>query len=583
MSRIGSSFFRSGFGPDHTSIFSRKNILVVYLMAVALNSWLFYLIPPGYYERNANLVASLAAMAMIPLAWRRQYFPYVVHSATLLGLVLVTYIAAESGGVNSMAVVWLNVLALPVLLLLGPLATLAWIVIILLTILGLFLATLNGVIDSHANMTQQAVPWAAMNSVLAVANLMLGVRLYEHLHDQQLKQLHLRNEELKATHLALLQAQAHKDEFVAAVGHELRTPMNAILGFNGVLREELSDQAEQVEVVDHIRRSTGHLLQVVNDILDFSQLQAGKLQLYCVDFVLADMVAEAVGSFQDKAREKNLLLTRYLDPALPMCVHADRQRVLQTLRNLLDNGLKFTEQGAVSLRVLARDGFLRFEISDTGRGIALAQQAQIFRRFEHADVQTTRTYGGTGLGLSICEKLVTLQGGRIGVESREGKGALFWFEIPLQAARSALVSALPETPNLGDAPLRILVVDDNAMNLMVARLQLQKCWPKAQVVTASSAAEALVILDEQGFDIALIDMIMPELDGLQLTQQIRQRFPAITVDMPILALTANTNPVDRQRCLDAGMNGVLDKPMDLDILVRVVTQQVAQARSRQHG
>jgi signal transduction histidine kinase/ActR/RegA family two-component response regulator len=583
MSRIGSSFFRSGFGPDHTSIFSRKNILVVYLMAVALNSLLFYLIPPGYYERNANLAASLAMLAMIPLAWRRRYFPYVVHFATLLGLVLVTYIASESGGVNSMAVVWLNVLALPVLLLLGPLATLAWIVIILLTILGLFLATLNGVIDSHANMTQQAVPWAVMNSVLAVANLMLGVRLYEHLHEQQLKQLHLRNEELKATHLALLQAQAHKDEFVAAVGHELRTPMNAILGFNGVLREELSDQAEQVEVVDHIRRSTGHLLQVVNDILDFSQLQAGKLQLYFVDFVLAEMVAELMGSFQDKAREKNLLFTTYLDPTLPTCVRADRQRVVQTLRNLLDNGLKFTEQGSVTLRVLERDACLRFEVSDTGRGIALAQQAQIFRRFEHADVQTTRTYGGTGLGLSICEKLVTLQGGRIGVESSEGKGALFWFEIPLQAARSQQVSALPDLPNLGDAPLRILVVDDNAMNLMVARLQLQKCWPKAQVVTASSAAEALVILDEQGFDIALIDMIMPELDGLQLTQQIRQRFPAVTVGMPILALTANTNPVDRQRCLDAGMNGVLDKPMDLGVLVQVVTQQVAQARNRQHG
>jgi CheY-like chemotaxis protein len=382
--------------------------------------------------------------------------------------------------------------------------------------------------------------------------------------------------------LALLKAQAHKDEFVAAVGHELRTPMNAILGFNGVLREELADQPEQVEVVDHIRRSTAHLLQVVNDILDFSQLQAGQLKLRPEDFDLSALMAELVGAFQSKAQEKNLLLLASLDPALPAGVHADRQRVLQTLRNLLDNALKFTDHGAVTLSILGRGERLRFEVTDTGRGIALAQQAHIFSRFEHADVQTTRTYGGTGLGLSICEKLVTLQGGLIGVDSQEGSGARFWFEIPLQTALTLPALAPTATPILGDAALRILVVDDNAMNLMVARLQLQKCWPQALVVTAGSAAEALALLPDQSFDIALVDMVMPECDGLQLTREIRQRFPATAQRMPILALTANTNPVDRQRCLDAGMDGVLDKPMDLGVLVQVVTHSLARVRS-QHG
>jgi signal transduction histidine kinase/ActR/RegA family two-component response regulator len=558
-------------------------MLVVYLVAVALNSLLFYLIPPGYYQSNVNLAVTVAMLLMVPLARYRSFFPYLVHLATLLSLLLVTYIAAESGGVNSTALIWLNVLALPVLLLLGPMATVAWIAIILTTILGLFVATLNGVVDSFAYVTQQAVPWAVMNSVLAVANLMLGVRLYEHLHEQQLKQLDLRNEELKGTHLALLQAQAHKDEFVAAVGHELRTPMNAILGFNGVLREELADQPDQVEVVDHIRRSTEHLLHVVNDILDFSQLQAGQLQLRKEDFDLSVLVAETVGIFQAKADEKNLLFSVSLDPSLPAGVHADRQRVQQTLRNLLDNALKFTDRGSITLVILRHGERLRFEVTDTGRGIALSQQAHIFRRFEHADVQTTRTYGGTGLGLSICEKLVTLQGGQIGVDSQEGRGARFWVELPLQAALTPAVSTPSDLPVLSGAGLRILVVDDNAMNLMVARLQLQKCWPHALVVTAGSAAEALLILGKQGFDLALIDMIMPELDGMQLTQQIRQRFPAITARMPILALTANHNPVDRQRCLDAGMDGVLDKPIDLNTLVQIVTRHITRSRRAQHG
>jgi signal transduction histidine kinase/CheY-like chemotaxis protein len=582
MSRLESSFFGAGVSSGVNSVFSKRNILLVYQLVVALNSLFFYLIPPGYYDRDANLLATVLTLAMMPMAWQPRLFPYAVHLTTLLSLALVTYIAAESGGINSMALVWLNVMALPVLLLLGPRDTLVWMGLILLTILALFLATLNGLVDSHANITQQAVPWAVMNSVLAVANLMFGVWLYDHLHEQQLQQVHLRNDELKATHLALLKAQAHKDEFVAAVGHELRTPMNAILGFNGVLREELADQPEQVEVVDHIRRSTAHLLQVVNDILDFSQLQAGQLKLRPEDFDLSALMAELVGAFQSKAQEKNLLLLASLDPALPAGVHADRQRVLQTLRNLLDNALKFTDYGAVTLSILGRGERLRVEVTDTGRGIALAQQAHIFSRFEHADVQTTRTYGGTGLGLSICEKLVTLQGGLIGVDSQEGSGARFWFEIPLQTALTLPALAPTATPILGDAALRILVVDDNAMNLMVARLQLQKCWPQALVVTAGSAAEALALLPDQSFDIALVDMVMPECDGLQLTREIRQRFPATAQRMPILALTANTNPVDRQRCLDAGMDGVLDKPMDLGVLVQVVTHSLARVRS-QHG
>ena len=556
---------------------SKRKLLAIYLLAVGLTSLFFYLIPPGYYNRNANLALSLHMAVLMALAGQRKLYSILVHLATLGSLVLIIYIASQSGGVNSTSIVWLNVLALPVLLLLGPTVTILWISIIVSTILGLFLATLNGWVDSQAQITQQAIPWAVMNNMLAIANLMLGIRLYEHLHEEQLKQLQQRNEELKATHHALLQAQAHKDEFVAAVGHELRTPMNAILGFNGVLRHELADQPGQVEVVDHIRRSTQHLLQVVNDILDFSQLQAGKFLLHEIDFVLADLMQEALHTHQQKAMEKGIAWSAELDPQLPQRVHADRQRLLQILRNLLDNALKFTANGSVQLRLMAHQGQLRCEVTDTGRGIAPSQQEHIFSRFDQADVQTTRTYGGTGLGLSICEKLVTLQGGHIGVISQPGQGATFWFEVPLKAAHTLQSSSTPGLAPLEES-LRILVVDDNSMNLMVARLQLQKCWPKAHIVTAESAAQALQLLDEQGFDVALIDMIMPDMDGMVLTQQIRQQFPVLTARMPIIALTANTNPVDRQRCLDAGMDDVLAKPMDLTTLVDSVSRHIVRAR-----
>lgn len=561
------------------SLSFQQRLLATYLLAVSLTSLIFYLIPPGNYARNVNLVFSLLTVGMLPLIRVRALFVPLVHLVTFLSLVLVTYISSQTGAINSSGLVWLNVLAVPVLMLQGPRPALVWIVIVLATLLSLLVGSLTGHFDSRIHFTQQAVPWAYMNQVMAMGNLMLAVRLYDQLHEQQRQQLQERTEEIQRTHEALLQAQAHKDEFVAAVGHELRTPMNAILGFNGVLREELADRPEQVEVVDHIRRSTGHLLQVVNDILDFSQLQAGKLMLHPEDFELQALMDEALQTDRDKALEKGIAWRGTLDPALPVRVRADRERLLQILRNLLGNALKFTTQGEVLLHIHAGHDRLNFEVRDTGRGIALEQQAHIFRRFEHADVQTTRAYGGTGLGLTICEKLVQLHGGQIGVRSLEGRGATFWFHVPLVKASTTAATQQADDNLPAEEALRILVVDDNAMNLMVARLQIQKCWPRAEIVTLDSAAKALVVLDEQAFDVALVDMVMPEMDGMALTRQIRHLFPAITARMPIIALTANTNPVDRQRCKDAGMDDVLDKPMDLQTLVRCVSRHVLRARA----
>lgn len=562
-----------------SSLYFRQSLLATYLLAVSLSSFIFYLFPPGNYARHVNLIFSALTIGMLPLVRVRALYTPLIHLVTFLSLVLVTYIASQTGAINSSALVWLNVLAVPVLLLQGPRAAVAWIVIVLVTLLMLLVGSFTGHLDSHIRLTQQAVPWAFMNQALAMGNLMLAVRLYEYLHEQQMQQLHARNAEIQRTHEALLLAQAHKDEFVAAVGHELRTPMNAILGFNGVLRQELADRPEQVEVVDHIRRSTGHLLQVVNDILDFSQLQAGKLMLHFEDFELQALMDEALQADRAKALEKGIGWRGTIDPALPARVRADRRRLLQILRNLLGNALKFTPKGEVLLHIHAGHDRLNFEVRDTGRGIALDQQAHIFRRFEHADVQTTRAYGGTGLGLSICEKLVQLHGGQIGVRSLDGQGATFWFHVPLLQAPTGPTTLQPDEALPENEALRILVVDDNAMNLMVARLQIQKCWPRADIVTIDSAAKALALLDEQAFDVALVDMIMPDMDGMALTRQIRQQFPAITARMPIIALTANTNPVERQRCLDAGMDDVLDKPMDLQTLVRSVSRHVLKARA----
>jgi len=562
-----------------TPEFSRRSILAIYLVAVAVDSLVFYFFAPGYYDRDANLLVSVLAILFLPALRVQRLLPYVVHGLTAITLVLVLYIASQSGAINSIALVWLTVLTVPVLLLLGPQATLAWIGIQLLGLFGLHVATGPDGFDPNLQMSEQAVPWAMMNHVLVLASLMLAVLVYEHLHLQQLRQIERRNEELRQIHEALIQAQAHKDEFVAAVGHELRTPMNAILGFNGVLREELAGRPDQMEVVEHIRRSTQHLLQVVNDILDFSQLQAGRMPLRQSDVDLQALLGEVCVRHQERAREKGLVLECVSGAVAGLHVRLDRQRLQQVLGNLLDNAIKFTAQGRVSVRARLRGHVLRFEVEDTGRGIAQDRQASIFRRFEHADVQTNRAYGGTGLGLSLCEGLVHLQGGEIGVQSQVGQGALFWFELPWVPAQGQPQASAQALSLPASEALSILLVDDNPVNLMVAQLQLQKLWPEARIVTAGGGEEALQCVASQPFDVALFDMVMPGMDGLQLTREVRERFPEKAARMPILALTANTHPAERERCLAAGMDEVLHKPIETEALVRCVSALIARSRA----
>jgi CheY-like chemotaxis protein len=354
------------------------------------------------------------------------------------------------------------------------------------------------------------------------------------------------------------------------------------LGLNSLLRNELSAKAEDAEIVDHIRRSTEQLLRVVNDILDFSQLQAGHLSLREDRFELTETVQSVLDLWAEKAQVKGLDLRLEDHQVLGLWVKGDRQRLIQVLRNLVDNAVKFTASGHVLVRVKSVDRGVLFEVEDTGIGIAVHRQQQVFNRFEHADAQTNRQYGGTGLGLSICERLVTLQGGRIGVSSVPGHGTTFWFELPLSMATAEGTLSAQQLDQLTGRHLRILLVDDNAVNLMVARLMLKKFLPQAEITEANGGAVALDLLREQTFDLVLMDMVMPDVDGLQATRILRKNYPKPVCDVPVLGLTASTNPVDRDQCLDAGMDEVLHKPLDEVQLVaqlsRLAWPSFAQAR-----
>ena len=562
----------------------RRSMLAYKLFVVGLCSLVFYFVYHPDYDHTANLIGAAGYWCLLALLFLGVPYVWVANATFLWSILFISYLAALTGGINSPAMVWMTVLVLPAILLLERSHALVWVAAVFMANLLLYLISKYGLINSDINMANEVMLWALGNKLFVISLALFVVFVSERMHRRQVEDMEQSNAELEKIHQELLRAQAHKDEFIASVGHELRTPMNAILGLNGILRNELAARPEDAQVVDHIRRSTQQLLQVVNDILDFSQLQAGRLKLQDDEFALRETLGAVLKGYQDKAQAKGIALNLEASSLHNMWVHGDRRRLVQVLTHLLDNAFKFTASGSIHVRAQAVGAGVLFEVQDSGIGIASDRQKQIFNGFEHADVQTNRQYGGTGLGLSICERLVTLQGGTIGVSSAQGSGSRFWFVLPMRSVAVQDAKAAAEMARvLAETPIQILLVDDNTVNLLVARMLLKKCFPKASVVEASSGAMALDFLRTQAFDLVLMDMVMPDMDGLQATQTIRSSFPAPVSRMPILALTASANPVDHDRCLASGMDDVLHKPLDEQQLIAKISTVLAAHAQRGQG
>lgn len=552
----------TGMNAD-TTLERRRWFLKSSMLVQVLISVVFFFLQQKEYDHKIHLAGCVGYLLL--WWWLQQGGSYkgAAHWGFAVALAHIVAMSATAGGINATAMIWITVVTLPSIMLLSRRDALMWAIVAVGVNLFMYEMTRRGVFDSHKLMDKDLVLWTFLNKAMVVCVALGVVYMADYMHRQQTMGLDHSNQALEKTHQALIQAQAHKEEFIASVGHELRTPMNAILGLNGILRTELSGSKEDVAVVDLIRRSTEQLLQVVNDILDFSQLQAGQLALQAESFELIETVREVVVPYASKAAEKSLPLRLKIEGPQELWVEADKSRLMQILKNLLDNAVKFTAQGHVEIRLKSTGSGVRFEIEDTGIGIPADRQQQVFDRFEFADLQTNRQYGGTGLGLSICERLVSLQGGHIGVNSVQGQGTTFWFELPLSLSTPA--NQVFDQKRLADflsRPLKVLLVDDNAVNLMVARLMLKKIFKHADITEAQGGAQALELIKTHAFDLVLMDMVMPDVDGLQATQTLRQTFPKPWCDLPVLGLTASTNPTDRVRCLDAGMNEVMSKPLD---------------------
>jgi signal transduction histidine kinase/CheY-like chemotaxis protein/HPt (histidine-containing phosphotransfer) domain-containing protein len=428
--------------------------------------------------------------------------------------------------------------------------------------------TTRGLIDNSITYVQSSRNWGLLEVGIGIfATLIAVVILFRDINVRNRLEAELRIAKKQADDNAMM-----KEQFMANMSHEIRTPMNAILGFTGLLHKTTLDPT-QAEYLSAIRHSSANLLSIINDILDFSKIEAGMLRIESIPFSVDEVIHPLRVMFEEKAREKGLAFQIVIDKRIPAILFGDPTRLGQILVNLLNNALKFTDHGSVSLTLEVealevKRVSLRFNVKDTGIGIPADKQANVFERFNQGNAETTRKYGGTGLGLSIVKSLVTMQNGTITFRSSQFQGTEFSVTIPYAVSQERVATG--EDTHTG--PLqpfkkkyKVLLAEDNLLNQRLTTRLLEGFGLECEV--AEDGTVVVEKLHRAPFDLVLMDIQMPVLDGYHTTQHIRQE---LKLEIPVIAMTAHSIEGELQKCIRFGMNDYISKPFKEEELYQVL-------------
>ena len=507
----------------------------------------------GMYSLAA-LQLSVLGINVLNLFWLRSHHRIQIAVDVMLGTVAVMFLGTMiNGGIGDAGVLWLTVYPLLAFLLDGKNRGLYWTVLFNLGVVAIYLTELR--VADFTPYSQEFL-LVVMGNTITMSVLLY---VYEGLRQELVDALTDERRRAEAANVA-------KSNFLANMSHEIRTPMNGILGFSNILlRDELS--AEGRKHAEVIRTAARNLLGLIDDVLEFSKIEANKINLENEPIELRELVDELVALFRHSAEEKGLQLNVEYDEMLPEWIAADPLRLRQILINLIGNAIKFTPQGAITLRLQRADeGLMLLELRDTGIGIPEEKREMIFEQFAQADNTLSRKYGGGGLGLSIVRRLVELMQGSIEVESRLGEGSCFRLRLPLVATQA------PEDSGWSDETLpqrfaaRVLVAEDDAINRMVVTRFLQDFG--CQITCVENGQLAIEAMAQGDYDLLLMDLHMPQVDGITATRAIRDS----DQDTPIVALTADVLSSEREACLAAGMNDFVVKPLQPERLQQVLAR-----------
>lgn len=548
-----------------------------------------FLIPIGplmLWLQNPYAGWSCSISALILLVnifvWRKGLSLVWVHAIyqTVL-MFLIYYNAAMTYGVSSSMLVFMGVVPMLPVFTVGRNWAIFWVLLSFVLLAALLTAQLQGYLPMQPGQDWYNLMQSAVCIVVLEFTQIILVFVYDSANSQNLVLLRRKNIRLGKLSSALLTADSHKDKFLAMVSHDMRTPLNAVIGYLGLLHDNKHLSDESKDFVNSAQHAAAHLLTVINDLLDFSQIRLGQLTLHPQVINLPLVLRQTFHTLSNQAHEAQLDYQVDISPQVPTWVLLDQNRLSQMLINLLGNAIKFTPKGHVHMQVsinATQQGLdLVCRIEDTGIGMSPSQQERIYQPFTQVhDIATSLRLSepmrGNGLGLAITQSLVKSHLGKLQLQSALGKGSVFTLVLPLT------LSAEPADPkpafNLATSqdmsPIHVLVVDDNDVNRLVVSTTLMRSFPNAVIEQAANGLQGLEKMQTTAYDVVLIDLVMPDMDGSEVVTQIRQTSPEPFRSVPVIALTANVAQDAIDRCNAAGVDEVLAKPFDRQTLIRAV-------------